>query len=62
MCFRAENPIELLGLVAIRDHHSAETDLPYWWRIEGPNIIAEIEARWRNMINANKSNGDTKES
>jgi len=47
MKFRADNPIELLGLIAIRDHQCPQADTPYWWRIEGPNLMAELESAWR---------------
>ena len=47
MKFRAENPIELLGLIAIREHQCPAAETSYWWRIEGPNLIAELESAWR---------------
>jgi hypothetical protein len=47
MKFRANNPIELLGLVGIFEHHRPIEDTPYWWRIDGPNLIAELEADWQ---------------
>jgi|SRR6516165_9201291 hypothetical protein len=46
MKFKADKPIELLGLVAIREHHGQSRDTPYWWRIEGPNLMAELEEAW----------------
>jgi hypothetical protein len=52
MAFRGNNPIELLGLIAIRDHHCPESDAPYWWRIEEPNLIAELESAWRKTISS----------
>ena len=50
MKLRANNPIELLGLVGLYEHHRPATDTPYWWRIDGPDIIAELEADWRKEI------------
>src|SRR5262245_42735765 len=52
MKFRADNPIELLGLIAVREHRCADADTPYWWRIEGPNLVAELEAAWRKLISS----------
>jgi hypothetical protein len=49
MKFKGANPIELLGLIAIRDHQCPPTDTPYWWRIEGPNLVAELESAWRSL-------------
>lgn len=40
--FCADNPIELLGLVAVHDHVRPEEDRPYWWRIEGPDVWTEL--------------------
>lgn len=31
--FCGDNPIELLGLVAIYDHVQPAADEPYWWRV-----------------------------
>lgn len=36
--FKADNPIELLGLIAIYDHVQPTLDTPYWWRIDGKSI------------------------
>lgn len=40
--FCADNPIELLGLVAVYDQVRPTEDVPYWWRIEGPDIESEL--------------------
>ena len=34
--FSADNPIELLGLVAIFDIKQPAEDRSYWWTVEGP--------------------------
>ena len=47
MTFRADNPIELLGLTAIFEHQQPVADTPYWWRLEGDDVIATLEAEWR---------------
>jgi hypothetical protein len=40
--FCGDNPIELLGLVAIYDHIQPTEDRSYWWRIEGPDVWEEL--------------------
>jgi hypothetical protein len=40
--FCADNPIELLGLVAVRDHLQPAEDVPYWWRKEGLDLHSEL--------------------
>jgi hypothetical protein len=44
---RGDNPIELLGLAAIHEYHRPESDVPYWWRVDGDNLVAQLEAEWR---------------
>ncbi len=40
--FCADNPIELLGLVAVRDHLQPEEDVSYWWRTKGEDLHFEL--------------------
>jgi hypothetical protein len=40
--FRAYNPIELLGLVAVYDYVKPTEDKPYWWYVEGADIRSEL--------------------
>jgi hypothetical protein len=40
--FCGDNPIELLGLVAIYDHLKPTENRNYWWRIDGPDIWLEL--------------------
>ena len=40
--FRADNPVELLGLVAVYDHVRPQEDRPYWWSVAGPDIRTEL--------------------
>lgn len=40
--FRADSPIELLGLVAVYDYVKPAEDKPYWWRVEGADIRSEL--------------------
>jgi hypothetical protein len=43
--FCADNPIELLGLIAVRDHLHPPEDAPYWWRTEGADLYSELKHR-----------------
>ncbi|MDY3551162.1 hypothetical protein R5W24_000237 [Gemmata sp. JC717] len=43
--FCAHNPIELLGLVAVRDHLQPQEDVPYWWAIRGADLSTELLER-----------------
>ena len=47
---RGDNPIELLGLVAIHEHIKPNDDVSYWWRIDGPNVVAELEAEFQTRL------------
>lgn len=40
--FQADNPIELLGLVAVYDHKHPDKDEPYWWVVDGPDVRREL--------------------
>lgn len=40
--FKAENPIELLGLVGIHEHARPDEDVPYWWYEDCPDIRSEL--------------------
>lgn len=40
--FAADNPIELLGLVAVYDYVQPKEDRPYWWRVEGADLWTEL--------------------
>jgi len=41
--FTADNPMELLGLVAIYDFVQPSKDVPYWWRLDCPD-------HWDNLM------------
>ena len=43
--FCANNPIELLGLVAVREHLRPAEDVSYWWRTVGPDLDSELKER-----------------
>jgi hypothetical protein len=40
--FKAENPIELLGLKAIYDHVQPEKDVSYWWKSGDGDLRKEL--------------------
>ena len=40
--FCGDNPIELLGLVAIYDHVQPQDDRSYWWAVAGPDVGLEL--------------------
>jgi hypothetical protein len=40
--FCADNPIELLGLVAVQDHVRPREDVPYWWQMKRPDLYEEL--------------------
>ena len=44
----ASDPIQLLGLASIHSYHSpGDPPTPYWWRIDGPDIVDELcGTRW----------------
>jgi hypothetical protein len=52
---RGASPIELLGLAGVYEYHRPGRESPYWWRVEGANIIAELEAEWRHVANADQA-------
>jgi hypothetical protein len=52
----ADNPIELAGLIALYEYHRPKQDASYWWRIDGPNLVEELQEQW-----AERYFGPTKE-
>ncbi len=42
--FCGDNPIELLGLVAMYDHLQPKADVPYWWQVHDTkeNLWADL--------------------
>jgi hypothetical protein len=40
--FCGDNPIELLGLVAVYDYVKPTEDRPYWWKVEGPDVEGDL--------------------
>jgi|JI6StandDraft_1071083.scaffolds.fasta_scaffold457332_2 hypothetical protein len=40
--FRADNPIELLGLVTIRQELKPTADTEYWWKLDEPDLLSVV--------------------
>jgi hypothetical protein len=40
--FQADDPIQLLGLVGIFEHHQPTDFREYWWQIQEPFVIDSI--------------------
>lgn len=43
----ADDPMQLLGLVAIHEHHAPEQKKEYWWRIDEPDLFSKFDPRVR---------------
>jgi hypothetical protein len=43
----ADDPMQLLGLVAIHEHHAPEEKSEYWWRIDEPNLLTQYDPEVR---------------
>ena len=41
--FRADNPIELLGLASVYEKLQPKEEKEYWWQIQEPNVVAELD-------------------
>lgn len=41
--FRGDNPIELLGLTAIYQKLQPREQKEYWWQINEPNVLGELD-------------------
>lgn len=39
---RAGDPLTLLGLAGLHQRAATATSEPYWWSLEGPDIVAEL--------------------
>ncbi len=39
----ADDPMQLLGLVRIYEHHSPNTKQEYWWKLDEPNVLAKLD-------------------
>ena len=45
--FLADDPMQLLGLVAIYEHHSPEEKREYWWKIDEPDLLSKFDPETR---------------
>lgn len=43
--FLADDPMQLLGLVAIYEYQSPQTKEEYWWKIDEPDLLAQFDPR-----------------
>ena len=43
--FLADDPIQLLGLVSIYEHHSPTKKKEYWWKIDEPDLFTKLDPR-----------------
>lgn len=41
--FRADNPIELLGLASIHRYIGPSENVEYWWKLSEPDILSELD-------------------
>jgi len=51
----ADSPIELLGLVALHRYHQPDEDEPYWWRIDGPELLTNLITEWEQRTGGTQS-------
>ncbi len=40
--FLADDPMQLLGLVAIFEHHAPKKKADYWWKIDEPDLFKKF--------------------
>jgi len=57
--FTGDNPIELLGLVGIYDHVRPNTDVDYWWLVDGEDIRRQVMRQAFNDATYNESRRKT---
>jgi hypothetical protein len=43
--FLADNPTELLGLVAIFEYQTPKMKAEYWWKIDEPNLLRILDTK-----------------
>jgi hypothetical protein len=41
--FLADDPMQLLGLVAIFEFHSPTAKSEYWWKIDSPDLLGHFD-------------------
>ena len=45
--FLADDPTQLLGLVAIYEYHKPDKKKEYWWKIDEPNLLAKLDPEFK---------------
>jgi hypothetical protein len=45
--FLADDPMQLLGLVAIYEYHAPKTKKEYWWKIDEPDLFSKMDPEIR---------------
>jgi hypothetical protein len=40
--FLADDPMQLLGLVSIFEHHAPKQHAEYWWKIDEPDLLRKF--------------------
>ena len=43
----ADDPMALLGLVAIHEHHAPKAKAEYWWKIDEPDLLSHLDPNTR---------------
>lgn len=43
--FLAEDPMQLLGLVAIHEYNAPKTKKEYWWKIDEPDLLTQLDPK-----------------
>ena len=41
----ANDPMQLLGLVGIHEYHAPKRKTEYWWKIDEPNLLEQLDPR-----------------
>jgi hypothetical protein len=41
--FCADDPIQLLGLVSIYEHRQPTNKKEYWWKIDEPDLLSQLD-------------------
>jgi hypothetical protein len=43
--FLADDPMQLLGLVALHEYHAPKTKKEYWWKIDEPDLLTQLDPK-----------------
>ena len=39
----ADDPMQLLGLISIHEHHAPTKKAEYWWKIDQPDLLSKLD-------------------